>query len=55
MKNGLWMPRSRGKVWWGKVGLGILDYQMQNITFRMDKQGPTVEQREPYSMSYNKP
>ena len=34
----------------------VWDQQMQTIIYRMDKQqGPTVQHRELYSMSYNKP
>ena len=44
---------------WGKrVGgrrSGSLDEQMQTIICRMDKKGPTVQHRELYSVSCNKP
>ena len=37
-------------------GLGDWGWQMQAITFKMDKQqGPTVQHRELYSMSCDKP
>ena len=44
----------------GKEGerdkLGVWGQQMQTITFRMDtQQGPTVEHRELYSISFDKP
>ena len=31
----LWLPRGKGWEW---DGLGVWGYQMQTITFRMDKQ-----------------
>ena len=41
---------------WRRDGLGVWDQQMQTIICRMDKQqGPTVQQRELYSISCNKP
>ena len=37
-------------------GLGIWGWQMQTITFRMDKQqGPAVQHRELYPISWDKP
>lgn len=40
---------------WGG-GLEVWDEQMQTITYRMDKQrGPTVQHRELYPGSYDKP
>ena len=37
-------------------GLGVWGWQMQTITFRMDKQqGPTVQHRELYPISWDKP
>ena len=37
-------------------GLGVWDQQMQTIIYRMDEQqGPTVEHRELYSISCDKP
>ena len=40
----------------GEGGLGVWDQQMQIIIYRMDKQqGPTVQHRELYSVSCNKP
>jgi len=38
----------------GGYGLGIWGWQMQTITFRMDKQGPAVQHREPFSLSCDK-
>ena len=47
---------AKGEGGWEREGLGIWDYQMQTIIYRMDKQhGPTVEHRELYSISCNKP
>ena len=41
---------------WRKEGLGVWDYQIQTIIYRMDKQqGPTVLHRELYSISCDKP
>ena len=41
---------------WGRDGVGRKDWQMQTIIQRMDKQqGPTVENRELYSISGDKP
>ena len=41
---------------WGRDGLGVWDQQMQTIIYRMDKQqGPSVQHRELYSVSYDKP
>ena len=34
--------------------LGVWDQQMQTITYRMDKQDPTVRYREVYSISCDK-
>ena len=40
----------------GEEGLGVQDQQMQTIICRMDKQqGPTLQHREQYSISYDKP
>ena len=40
----------------GRDGLGVWDQQMQTITCKMKKQqGPTVQHRELYSVSWNKP
>ena len=42
--------------WSGREGLGVLDLQMQTILYKMDKQqGPTVQHRELYLISFNKP
>ena len=53
-RTDLWLTKGRedgkGKDWGG------WDQQMQTITHRMDKQqGPTVQQRELYSISCDKP
>ena len=40
---------------WGMGGLGVWNQQMQTIIYRMDKQGPTVQHREVYSTSCDKP
>ena len=48
-----WLPRGRE---WERVGLGVWDQQMQTGIYRMDKQqGPTVQHRELYSISCDKP
>ena len=42
----------------GRVGtgwIGSLGEQIQTIIYRMDKQGPTVQHRELYSISCDKP
>ena len=36
----------------GEEQLGVWGWQMQTITFRMDKQGPTAQHRELSSISY---
>ena len=50
----LWLPWwGRGEGWTGSLGL---DWEMQTITFRMDRQqGPTVQHREVYPVSWDKP
>ena len=41
-RTDLWLPRRRG---WQRDGLGLWDWQMQTIIYRMDKeQGPTIAQ-----------
>ena len=46
----------QGGGWLGREGLGVQDQQMQTIIYRMDKQqGPTVQHRELYSISCDKP
>ena len=51
-KTNLWLPKGKG----GAGELGVWDQQMQTITYRMDKQqGPTVEHRELYPISCDKP
>ena len=52
-RTDLWLPRGRegGEGW-----MGGWDQQMQTIMYRMDKQqGPTVQHRELYSISCDKP
>ena len=47
---------AEGEGRWGRDGLGVWDEQTQTITYRMDKQkGPTVQHRELYSISCDKP
>ena len=47
---------AKGEGGWGRDGLGVWDQQMQTIIYRMDKQqGPTVQHRELYSVSCDKP
>ena len=45
--------QGRGRL--GREGLGVWDEQRQTVIYRMDKQGPTVEHRELYSTSCDKP
>ena len=41
---------------WEREGLGVWDQQMQTIIYRTDKQqSPTVQHRELYSISCDKP
>ena len=41
---------------WGKQGLGVWYQQMQTIIYRMDKQqDPTVQHKELFSISWDKP
>ena len=41
---------------WGRDGVGVWDQEMETIIYRMDKQqGPTIQHREPYSISCDKP
>ena len=48
-----WLPRGG---WWERDGLGVWDWQMKTGISRMDKQqGPTVQHRELYSISCDKP
>ena len=45
----------QGGKGWERDGVGVWDFQMQTIMYRMDKQqGPTVQHRELYSISCNK-
>ena len=54
-RTGLWLPRGRGGEW-RRDGLGVWDEQMQAIIYRTDKQqGPTIQPRELYSISCDKP
>ena len=40
---------------WERVGWGVWNQQMQTGVYRMDRQqGPTVQHRELYSISYHK-
>ena len=51
-RTDLWLP-GEGMA---ESGLGVWDLQMRTITYRMDKQqGPTVQHRELYSISCDKP
>ena len=56
-RTDLWLPRwGQGSGGWVRDGLGVQGQQMQTIIYRMDKQqGPTVEHRELYSVSWDKP
>ena len=48
-RTDLWLPR-------GRDGLRFGDYQIQTITYTVNKQqGPTVYHKELYSISYDKP
>ena len=50
----LWLPKWREG--WGRDGLGVWDQQMQTTIYRMGKQqGPTVQHRELYLKSCDKP
>ena len=40
---------------WERERLGVWDQQLQTIIYRMDKQGPTVQHREIYSIFYDRP
>ena len=51
-RTDLWLPSGGGG--WGRDGLGVWDQQMQTSIQRMDK-GPTVQHRELYSVSLDKP
>ena len=39
----------------GRDKLGVWDQQIQTSVYKIDKQGPTVQHRELYSISCNKP
>ena len=53
-RTDLWLPRARGPG--GRDGVGVWGLQMQTIIYIMDKQqGPTVQHRELYSISCDKP
>ena len=46
----------KGKTGCEKDGLGVWGQQMPIITYRMDKQqGPIIQHREVYSISWDKP
>ena len=48
-RRGMWLAMGRG-------GRAVWELQMQTIIYRMDKeQGPTVQHRELYSISYDNP
>ena len=47
---------AKGEAGGGGIETEIWDYQMQTSTYRMDKQqGPTVQHKELYPISCNKP
>ena len=47
---------TKGKKAWGRHKLGVWDQQIQNTMYKTDKQqGATVQYREVYLISYNKP
>ena len=47
---------AKGEEGWEGDGMGVWDQQMQAIIYRMEKQqGPTVQHRELYSISCDKP
>ena len=47
---------AKGEGEWGRDVLGVWNWQMQTIVYRMDKQqGPIVWYRELYSISCDKP
>ena len=52
-RTDLWLPR--GEEVWERDEVGVWDQQMQTVIYRMDKQGPTVQHRELYSISCDKP
>ena len=46
----------QGEGGWERDRQGVWDQQMQTIIYRTDKQqGPTVQHRELYTISYDKP
>ena len=46
----------QGEGGWRRDGLGVWDQRVQTIMYKMDKkQGPTVQHRELYSISCDKP
>ena len=53
-KANLWLPKGKGG--WGRDKLGVGNQQIQTTIYEIDKQhGSTVQHRELYSISYNKP
>ena len=47
---------TKGERGWGKDKLGVSDWQIQTTAYKIDKQqGPTLQHRELYSISCNKP
>ena len=51
-KANLWLPKGKA----GRDKLGVSDQRIQTTIYKIDKQqGPTVQHRELYSISCNKP
>ena len=49
-KTNLWLPKGKG----GRDKLGVWGQQIHTTVYKIDKQqGPTVQHRELYSISYN--
>ena len=46
---------TKGERGWGRDKVGVWDQQIQATVYEIDKQGPTVQHRELYSISCNKP
>ena len=46
---------TKGEWGSGRDKLGIWDQQIQTTMYKIDKQSPTVQHRELYSVSYDKP
>ena len=51
-KTNLWLPK--GKEGWGEVNQE-LEIGRYKLLYKNKQQGPTVQHRELYSVSYNKP